>query len=84
MLTVVIAFAMNVLIAVAKTVAAGITGSASLVAESAHSWADAGNEVFLLIAERRGARDRDRRHPFGYGRETYIWSMFAAFGLFTV
>ncbi|WP_237421500.1 cation diffusion facilitator family transporter [Gordonia sp. SID5947] len=84
MLTVVIAFAMNVLIAVAKTVAAAITGSASMVAESAHSWADAGNEVFLLVAERRGARGRDGRHPFGYGRETYIWSMFAAFGLFTV
>lgn len=84
MLTVIIAFAMNVLVAVAKTVAAVITGSASMVAESAHSWADAGNEIFLLIAERRGGRGRDRRHPFGYGRETYIWAMFAAFGLFTV
>ena len=59
-------------------------GSAAMVAEAAHSWADAGNEVFLLIAERRGARGRDRRHPFGHGRETYVWSMFAAFGLFTV
>ncbi|NMO03962.1 cation diffusion facilitator family transporter [Gordonia sp. TBRC 11910] len=84
MLTVVIAFTVNILVAVAKSVAAAITGSASLVAEAAHSWADAGNEVFLLIAERRGARGRDKRHPFGYGRETYIWSMFAAFGLFTV
>lgn len=84
MLTVILAFSMNVLVAVAKSIAAVITGSASMVAESAHSWADAGNEVFLIIAERRGARGRDRRHPFGYGRETYIWSMFAAFGLFTV
>ena len=64
--------------------AAALTGSAAMVAEAAHSWADAGNEVFLLIAERRGARGRDRRHPFGHGRETYVWSMFAAFGLFTV
>lgn len=84
MLTVLIAFVMNVLIAVAKTVAAAITGSASMLAESAHSWADAGNEVFLLIAERRGSRGRDEHHPFGYGRETYIWSMFAGFGLFAV
>ena len=84
MVTVVIAFAMNILVAVAKSVAAALTGSAAMVAESAHSWADAGNEVFLLIAERRGARGRDRRHPFGHGRETYVWSMFAAFGLFTV
>ncbi|UAK38176.1 cation diffusion facilitator family transporter [Gordonia bronchialis] len=84
MVTVVIAFAMNILVAVAKSVAAALTGSAAMVAEAAHSWADAGNEVFLLIAERRGARGRDRRHPFGHGRETYVWSMFAAFGLFTV
>jgi cation diffusion facilitator family transporter len=84
MLTVVIAFVMNVLIAIAKTIAAAITGSASMLAESAHSWADAGNEVFLLIAERRGSRGRDERHPFGYGCETYIWSLFAGFGLFAV
>ncbi len=84
MLTVIIAFTMNVLVAIAKTIAAAITGSAAMVAEAAHSWADAGNEIFLLIAERRGGRGRDLRHPFGYGRETYIWSMFAAFGLFTV
>lgn len=83
LVTVVVAFAVNILVAVSKTVAAALTGSASMVAEAAHSWADAGNEVFLLVAERRGGRGRDRRHPFGYGRETYIWSMFAAFGLFT-
>lgn len=84
LVTVIIAFAMNILVAVAKSIAAVVTGSASMVAESAHSWADAGNEVFLLIAERRGEIGRDRDHPFGHGRETYIWSMFAAFGLFTV
>lgn len=84
MTTVVLAFVMNVLVAIAKTIAAAMTGSAAMVAEASHSWADAGNEIFLLIAERRGRRGRDLRHPFGYGRETYIWSMFAAFGLFTV
>jgi cation diffusion facilitator family transporter len=61
-----------------------LTGSASLVAEALHSWADAGNEVFLLIAERSGRRMRDRSHPLGYGRDVYFWSLFAAFGLFTV
>jgi divalent metal cation (Fe/Co/Zn/Cd) transporter len=45
-----------VLVAAAKSVAAVVTGSASLVAEAAHSWADAGNEVFLLIANRRSRR----------------------------
>src|SRR5215470_6871097 len=83
-LTVVVAFTANLLIAVAKTVVAVITGSASLAAEAAHSWADTGNEIFLLVGERRGQKPADRAHPLGYGREGYIWSMFAAFGLFTV
>jgi cation diffusion facilitator family transporter len=83
-LTVVIAFVANLLIAVAKTGAAMLTGSASLVAEAAHSWADTGNEILLLIAERRSRRGRDARHPQGYGKEAYIWSMFAGFGLFAV
>ncbi|MCU1515088.1 MAG: cation diffusion facilitator family transporter [Microbacteriaceae bacterium] len=82
-LTVVIALGANLLVAIAKTVASVITGSASMVAESAHSWADFGNEIFLLVADSRSARVRDTRHPLGYGREAYVWSMFAAFGIFT-
>jgi len=82
-LTVLVAFGANLLIAVAKSVAALLTGSASMVAEAAHSWADAGNEVFLFVAGRRSARRRDEAHPLGYGKESYVWSMFAAFGLFT-
>ncbi|WP_371811277.1 cation diffusion facilitator family transporter [Aeromicrobium sp. CFBP 8757] len=80
--TVVLAFAANALVALAKTVAAVLTGSASMVAEAAHSWADTGNEVFLLMADRRSRRRPDRQHPLGYGREAYVWSMFAAVGLF--
>src|SRR3954468_24553939 len=79
-----VALVANLLIAVAKTIAAMITGSASMLAESAHSWADTGNEIFLLIADKRPKRPRDDTHPFGYGREAYVWSMFAAMGLFTV
>jgi cation diffusion facilitator family transporter len=80
--TVVLAFAANALVALAKSVAAVLTGSASMVAEAAHSWADTGNEVFLLVADRRSRRRPDRTHPLGYGREAYVWSMFAAVGLF--
>ncbi len=80
--TVLVAFAANVLIAIAKSAAAVVTGSASLVAEAAHSWADTGNEIFLLIANRRAARPPDPAHPFGHGREAYVWSLFAALGLF--
>ena len=83
LLTVLVAFLANLLIAIAKSVAAVITSSASMLAEAAHSWADAGNEILLLIADRRSDRGRDSRHPMGFGREAYVWSMFAAFGLFT-
>ncbi len=83
LLTVLVAFLANLLIAIAKSVAAVITASASMLAEAAHSWADAGNEILLLIADRRSDRGRDSGHPMGFGREAYVWSMFAAFGLFT-
>ncbi len=82
LVTVLVAFGANVLIAVAKSAAAVVTGSASILAEAAHSWADAGNEIFLLIANRRSRRPPDLAHPFGHGREAYVWSLFAALGLF--
>jgi cation diffusion facilitator family transporter len=82
LVTVLVAFTANLLIAVAKSIAAAVTGSASLLAEAAHSWADAGNEVFLLIADRRSRRPPDPAHPLGHGREAYVWAMFAALGLF--
>jgi cation diffusion facilitator family transporter len=75
-LTVVLAFFANLVVALGKSVAAALTGSASMTAEAAHSWADVGNEVFLLVADRRGAGRADKLHPLGYGREAY-------FGLFT-
>lgn len=81
-ITALVAFGANVLIAAAKSAVAAATGSASLVAEAAHSWADTGNEIFLLIANRRSRRPADPAHPLGHGREAYIWSLFAALGLF--
>ena len=82
LVTVLVAFGANLLIAAAKSAAAVVTGSASLTAEAAHSWADCGNEIFLLIANRRARRPPDRAHPFGHGREAYVWSLFAALGVF--
>lgn len=81
-LTVLVALAANALVAVAKSVAAVVTGSASMVAEAAHSWADTGNQVLLLVADRRSRRRPDAAHPLGHGREAYVWSLFAALGLF--
>jgi cation diffusion facilitator family transporter len=80
--TVAVAFAANLVIAIAKSVAALLTASASMLAEAAHSWADTGNEVFLVVANRRSRRAPDPQHPLGYGREAYVWSLFAALGLF--
>lgn len=82
-MTVILALLANVLVAVAKSIAAIVTASASMVAEAAHSWADAGNEVFLLLADRRSVRPKDERHPLGFGRRAFVWSFVAAFGIFT-
>jgi cation diffusion facilitator family transporter len=78
------ALAANTAITAAKTFAAIVTGSAALLAEALHSAADAGNELFLIIALRRSGRDADELHPFGYGAERYFWALLAALGMFVV
>jgi cation diffusion facilitator family transporter len=80
--TVWVAFGANLLVGLAKSAAAVVTGSASLLAEAAHSWADTGNQVLLIVANRRSRRPPDRAHPLGHGREAYVWSLLAALGLF--
>ena len=82
--TVVVAVAANLLIAVAKGVAALLTGSAAMLAETTHSIADTFNEVLLYVGLRSGARPADERHPFAYGKAGYIWSLLAAVGIFVV
>jgi len=81
-LTVLVAFAANLVIAVAKLVAGMLSGSAAMLAEGAHSVADTTNQVFLLTALRRGKRPADETHPFGYGKERFFWSLLAAVGIF--
>lgn len=83
-LTVFVAFGANLAVAVAKTVAAAVSGSASMTAEAAHSWADTGNQALLIVANRRSSRPPDAERPLGYGREAYVWSLLAAVGLFVV
>ena len=78
------ALAANLLIALAKGIAAALTGSAALFAETMHTVADTGNEVLLLIAVRRSARAADASHPLGYGPERYYWALLAATGMFVV
>lgn len=83
LLTVLLALGANFAIAVAKAVAGVLTGSAALLSEAAHSVADCGTELFLLTALRRSAKPADARHPFGYGKERYFWSLLAAVSIFT-
>ena len=82
-LTVLIALGANFAIAVLKLVAGLVTGSAAMFAEAAHSIADTFTEALLLTALRRSSRPADRRHPFGYGKERYFWSLLAAVSIFT-
>jgi len=78
------AFGANLGIAAAKTGAAIWTGSGSLLAEAIHSFADCGNQVLLLIGMKRSKKEPTRKHPMGFGRESYIWSMMVAIVLFSV
>jgi cation diffusion facilitator family transporter len=82
--TVVVAVAANLLVAVAKAVAALLTGSAAMLAETTHSIADTLNEALLWVGVRRSSRPADDRHPFGYGQARYTWSLLAAVGIFVV
>jgi cation diffusion facilitator family transporter len=81
-ITVLVAGVANVAIAVAKAAAGIVSGSAAMQAEAAHSVADTVAEVFLFVATRRGARGPDARHPFGHGRETYVWAFLASLATF--
>jgi cation diffusion facilitator family transporter len=79
--TVVLAGAANLAIAVAKLAAGLFSGSAAMLSEAAHSMADTITEVFLYVALVRGRRPADEEHPFGYGKESFVWAFIAA--LFT-
>ncbi|MBQ1074647.1 cation diffusion facilitator family transporter [Micromonospora sp. C31] len=74
----------NTGIAVTKFVAFLLTGSSSMLAESVHSVADAGNQGLLLLGGRRAKRAATPQHPFGYGRERYIYAFIVSIVLFSV
>jgi cation diffusion facilitator family transporter len=74
----------NVGIAIAKFVAFLISGSSSMLAESVHSLADSGNQLLLLLGGRKAKKKADREHPFGYGRERYVYAFVVSIILFSV
>ncbi|SBS71598.1 cation diffusion facilitator family transporter [uncultured Microbacterium sp.] len=78
------AFLANMGIAIAKFVAWFLSGSASMLAEAIHSVADSGNQLLLLLGGRKARKEADAEHPFGYGRERYVYAFVVAIILFSV
>jgi cation diffusion facilitator family transporter len=74
----------NTGIAVMKFLAFFLTGASSMLAEGIHSIADSGNQLLLLLGGRRAQRAATPQHPFGYGRERYVYSFLVAIVLFSV
>ena len=81
---IVAALAANIGIAVVKFIAYLLTQSSSMLAEAVHSVADSGNQVLLLLGGRRARRAPDDSHPFGYGRERFLYAFIVSIVLFTV
>lgn len=84
LVTVLLALGANLGVAVLKLAAGLISGSGALLSEAAHSFGDSTTEVLLLVAVRRSGRPADGKHPFGYGKERYFWSLLAAVAIFVV
>ncbi len=84
MKAVVAALAANLGIAVSKFVAFAFTGSSSMLSEGIHSVADSGNQILLLIGNKRSKKAADAHHPFGYGRRRYVYGFIVSIVLFLV
>jgi len=74
----------NLGIAVSKFVAFIFTGSSSMLSEAIHSVADSGNQILLLVGNKRSNKPADEHHPFGYGRRRYVYGFIVAIVLFMV
>jgi cation diffusion facilitator family transporter len=82
--TLLIAFAANLGIAVAKFGAAAITGSSAMLTEGIHSLVDSSNQLLLIYGRKRARKPADAQHPLGYGRELYFWSFIVAVLVFAL
>jgi cation diffusion facilitator family transporter len=74
----------NLALAILKGIAAAVTGSAAMLAETFHSIADTGNQVLLAVGMRLATRPPDRAHPFGHGKDIYFWAFVVSMLLFNV
>ncbi len=78
------AFLANLGIAITKTVAAVVTGSGAMLAESIHSFADCGNQTLLFLGLKAAKKKPNAEHPLGYGMEIFFWSFIVALILFSM
>ena len=74
----------NLGIAITKTIAAVITGSGAMLAESIHSYADCGNQGLLFLGLKASKKVPDPEHPLGYGKAIFFWSFIVALILFSM
>ncbi len=81
---IVAALTANLGIAITKFIAFLFSGSSSMLAESVHSLADTGNQGLLLLGGRKARKEADASHPFGYGRERYVYAFVVSIILFSV
>src|SRR5579884_3945995 len=81
---IVTALGANLAIAASKLVAFGFSGSSSMLADGIHSIADSGNQVLLLVGGKRANREATEQHPFGYGRERYVYGFLVSIVLFSL
>ncbi len=81
---VVFALGSNILITIIKFIVSAVTHSAGMMAEAIHSVADCGNQIFLLVGNKRSSKRPTEIHPFGYGKEEYFWGFLVAVLLFFV
>ncbi|GGP65433.1 cation diffusion facilitator family transporter [Streptomyces abikoensis] len=81
---IVAALGANLAIAAAKFVAFAFSGSSSMLAEGVHSVADSGNQALLLLGGKKAQKQASEEHPFGYGRERYIYGFLVSVVLFSI